>query len=238
MSELEAREDVAPEENAPVSAGAAPPSRWRHFRDKYFYLFLWCLGQFLTRIYFRMGVRGWSNVPKKGPVLFVSNHISHLDPPILGIAAPRRLYYLAKSELFTGKKGGAFLRMVGGIGIKRGASDRAALRTAMDVLKRGDCLIMFPEGTRSETGEIGEAQRGVSMLINQMPDVPVVPVHIRGTYESMGPGKSFPRPVKVKVSFGKAFRLDDLPSLPTVKKLLYHELGKEIIHRILDAESG
>ena len=96
---------------------------------------------------------GTENIPATGPTLVVSNHISNFDPPLLGLALrPRQTYYFAKSELFRIAPVGRFFRATGAFPVRRGQADRGAFRAARDVLARGECLLWFPEGTRSREG--------------------------------------------------------------------------------------
>jgi 1-acyl-sn-glycerol-3-phosphate acyltransferase len=193
---------------------------------------IWLFGLF----YFRFRVRGWRNIPSSGPVLLVSNHASHLDPPLVSTACRRRMAFLAKAELFPNRLAATLLGGLGAFPIKRGGGDRAALRTSVDLLKQGIPLLMFPEGNRTKNGELGEAKTGVAMLINQVPDVTIVPIRIDGSYHAWPPGRGLPYPRRITLTVGKPFRVSDLKDLPTVKKQLYHEIGREIMTRIMRAE--
>jgi 1-acyl-sn-glycerol-3-phosphate acyltransferase len=186
-------------------------------------------------VYFRLSIRGWRNIPAEGPVLLVSNHGSHLDPPLLSTVCRRRLAFLAKAELFENK---VFAGLIGGLGafpIKRGAGDRAALKTSVALLRKGYPMLMFPEGNRTTTGELGEAKTGVAMLLAQVPETAIVPVRIDGNFQAWPPGAKFPFPRRIRITVGKAFRVSDLKDLPEQKKQLYHEIGQQIMRRIVQA---
>ncbi len=155
----------------------------------------------LFRIAFRLTRGGGEHVPRTGPVLFVSNHISGSDPPLLGAGAlPRKLHFMAKKELFKGRLGGWAIRSVGAFPIDRGGADRNAIRMAKDVLERGDALLMFPEGTRSEDGRLGPAWPGAGSLALD-PGVTVIPMAIWGSQRRFGP---------VRIEVGPALDLSDL----------------------------
>lgn len=201
-----------------------------------FYWAVWLLASILARLYFRLSIRGYWNIPKSGPVIVVANHSSHLDPPLIGGTLPRRMIFLAKAELFEGAVLGRAITWLGAFPIKRGGGDRAAIRAAVEVLRKGNALLMFPEGNRSLDGELREAKTGVAMLLQQVPEATIVPVRIEGTFEAMPPRGGFPRPRKVRLTVGKPFLVSDLERLPGEKKQLYQELGRQIMKRIADAE--
>jgi 1-acyl-sn-glycerol-3-phosphate acyltransferase len=183
-------------------------------------------------ILFRVSRKGTHLVPKKGPVMVICNHVSHLDPPLVAISLPRRLTFLAKQELFDHWFMGPYLTSLGVFPIKRGSSDRASIRHALSLLRNGNVLVMFPEGTRSSDGELKPPKSGVAMMVNQMPEITIVPARISGTFQAFGPGRSFPSPKKVSIHYGEPFSLADLGTLPTVKKELYQKLGEEFMARI------
>jgi len=155
----------------------------------------------LFRLAFRFSRGGREHIPATGPVLFVSNHISGSDPPLLGAGAlPRRLYFMAKKELFSNPVGGWLISRVGAFPVDRGGADRTAIRTARDVLARGDALLMFPEGTRSLDGRLGPAWPGAGSLALD-PGITVIPMAIWGSQRRFGP---------VRVEVGAPLDLTDL----------------------------
>lgn len=189
----------------------------------------------LAKLYFRVSVKGGHNIPKTGPVLLAVSHASHLDPPLVSITTRRHIRFMAKMELFGNPKFGWLIRNLGAFPIKRGESDRNALRFSAQVLKDGQPLLVFPEGSRSKTGKLGEAQTGISMIINQVPEAAIVPIRIDGSYDAWPPGQKYPSPRKIRIHIGKAFRLSDLEDLPTVKKQLYQEIGRRIMTQIMES---
>ena len=113
----------------------------------------------------RMRVRGKEHVPATGPVLVVCNHVSQWDPPTLGLAArPRKSYYMAKLELFRIPAYNYVIWRLGAFPVERGGADRRALRLARDLLRRGDVLLMFPEGTRNPEGRLRPGLPGAGSL--------------------------------------------------------------------------
>lgn len=186
----------------------------------------WLIG-LVARIYFRFEVRGAGNVPKTGPVLLVANHASNLDPPLLAAASPRLTHFLAKQEVFSIPFIGWFSRRIGHAHpINRERMDRTALRTCAEVLKNEEALAIFPEGTRTSDGKLQPAKPGVA-LIASAAAATIVPVYIDGSYEALGRGKSFPRPHKIRITFGPAFKIED--AIPDASRSDRHKVISEQI---------
>ncbi len=156
------------------------------------------------RTYLRLGgweVVGRENIPATGPVILAPNHQSLLDPPLVGVSCGRWPFIMAKAELFHGIVGWAIEQM-GTFPVKRGRADRWAFKTAKKILSEGKPLLIFPEGTRTRSGELGNAEAGLAMLAHSN-KAPVVPVYISGTERAFSPrGKGF-RLVKARIEFGK-----------------------------------
>jgi 1-acyl-sn-glycerol-3-phosphate acyltransferase len=157
----------------------------------------------LFRHVHRTTIRGAGHIPASGAVLIVCNHISVWDPPMIGAAVhPRALYYMAKRELFRNRVVGRVIGRLGAFPVDRGGADRGAIRTAREILARGDALLMFPEGTRSPDGRLGAPWPGAGSLALE-PGVAVVPVAIWGSQRRFGP---------VRIEFGRPLDLSDLPA--------------------------
>jgi 1-acyl-sn-glycerol-3-phosphate acyltransferase len=150
-------------------------------------------------------VYGAERVPARGGVVVASNHFSWIDPPALGAASPRTLYFMAKVEAHRVPGLGQLMRTFGAFPVRRGESDRDAVRTMRGIVGGGNALGMFAEGTRQRSGVPGPVQPGAAMVaINE--DAPLVPVAINGSHEwRLG---NF-RPVSV--AFGEPLRFDGLP---------------------------
>ncbi|MCU0306200.1 MAG: 1-acyl-sn-glycerol-3-phosphate acyltransferase [Thermoleophilia bacterium] len=153
----------------------------------------------------RFRVRGREHIPRRGGVLVVSNHVSQADPPLVGYATiPRRSYYMAKSELFRIRGLAWYIRALGAFPVVRGSPDRNSIRMARDLLARGECVIMFPEGTRTTSGHLRPGFPGAGLL-GLEPGITIVPAAIWGSQHPFGP---------VRVRFGPPVRVDDLGSGP------------------------
>jgi len=163
-------------------------------------------------VYFRLSVVGRERVPAEGPVIIAANHFSLADPALLGIALPRRLWFVMAQEMFRKVHFYAFSRLMDVIPVQPGgALPPSALKKVMRVLHGGRCLGIFPEGQRSRTGRLLEPQRGVG-LFAQRGRAPLLPVAILGTREAWPPGVWFPRPRKVRVVVGEPIPYDAEPT--------------------------
>lgn len=141
-------------------------------------------GLFSVMLYplYRIKVIGKENFPKEGGVLLCSNHIMNFDPPVVGITCPRPVHFMAKEELFNMPLLKTLLPKVDAFPIKRGMSDRQAFRTALSILKSGNVVGLFPEGTRSKTGELQEGLSGAGFFALKG-QAHVVPCAIIGPYK-------------------------------------------------------
>jgi len=167
-----------------------------------FYSFAKFVMTLYLSIAFGFKVTGKENVPATGPVIIVANHASILDPIALGCACDRRIRFMAKAELFENPILAAVLRWLYAFPVRRGRVDREAYRQSMDILKAGGALGMFPEGTRSETGELQKAYPGAARFAIQT-GTPVLPAAVVGTFAGHRKGlKRFKEPM-VRVVFGE-----------------------------------
>lgn len=151
-----------------------------------FYQFAKTVVKIFLKPKYKVNESGTENIPKSGPVIICSNHISNYDPPIVGMTCPRPIHFLAKEELFENKIFGYILKKVHAFPIKRGMKDRNALRNGLHVLKEGHVLGLFPEGTRSKTGEIKRGLAGAGFFALRS-KAEVVPCAIVGSYQSKDP---------------------------------------------------
>lgn len=145
------------------------------------YKFARGLLRILYSILFPLEVEGRHHIPKEGPVLLCANHISNLDPPAVGIWLDRKISFFAKEELFRFPLLGWIVRQLGAIPVKRGAGDRKALNAALEVLKQGGMVGIFPEGTRSRSGMVEQAKKGAAFFALRSGAV-VIPTAIIGPY--------------------------------------------------------
>ncbi|KJS22518.1 MAG: hypothetical protein VR72_05615 [Clostridiaceae bacterium BRH_c20a] len=179
----------------------------------------------------KVEVKNLDKLPQEGPVLLACNHLSIWDPIMLGVYLPRKLHFMAKEELFKIFLVGNVIRRIGTFPVKRGAADRNAIREAIRVLKENKVLCMFPEGTRSKTGDLLDFQAGVT-LIAQKGNAPIVPVGLKGTNEI----SIFSFKTKISLNIGEPIYLEQLTEgkmnseqLEQITKLLHNQVKDLLI---------
>ena len=146
-------------------------------------------------------VRGQANMPASGRLLVASNHASFLDPMLVGCALPRPIHFMARKSLFK-PIFGWMIRNVLAFPVDRDGDPRNAFRAVGDLLEQERAVGIFPEGTRSETGRMGEVKAGIAMLASKY-RAPVLPVYAWGTFQSWPKGRKLPRPHRTKVFAGE-----------------------------------
>ena len=169
----------------------------------------WAIGRATIGTAVRIGAPlrnyGADRVPLEGGLVMAFNHFHWLDPPAFGACSPRTIYYVAKIEAHRIPGLGQLIRAFGTRSVRRGESDREAVRAMRDVVREGHALGMFVDGTRQRSGVPGEAKPGAAMVALQE-DVPVVAAAIHGT-QDWRPGNFHP----VSIAWGEPMRFDGLP---------------------------
>lgn len=189
----------------------------------------------VARTVWRPVVEGVENVPLSGPVILASNHLSFADSIVIPVVAPRRVVFLAKAEYFTapgvkGRVSKAWFTALGAVPVSREDTKSAidSLHTALEVLRRGDALGLYPEGTRSRDGRLYRGRTGVAHLA-LVSGAPIVPVGLHGTDRLQPVGSRLPRLVKVTARFGEpitpAGQYDGVPA---------GRARREITDRVMD----
>jgi 1-acyl-sn-glycerol-3-phosphate acyltransferase len=188
-----------------------------------------------ARFFFRLQVFGHDLIPKQGGVLVASNHVSYLDIPLLGCAMKRRANFIGKSELIRNPIMAFLFRHLNGIPIKRGGVNRKTLQDIADRLKKGEVVVIYPEGGINRSGALKTLKPGIGMLV-AMAGVPVVPALIKGTDKALPIGARWIRRYPVKIFFGQP--MDFQPRLDRDKgKLLYQEISHEVMLGLKQLES-
>jgi 1-acyl-sn-glycerol-3-phosphate acyltransferase len=194
-------------------------------RDTLFYRVLHVVVPPLFRLLYRTRIHGLEHLPASGPVVLASNHLANIDPFILGVATPRQIHFMAKSELWSFPPLGWAVEKLGSFKVRRGEPDRDALRTAVEYERDGAVVGIFPEGHRQPEGTLGEPLPGVAFL-SLRPGVTTVPVVVIGTNHILENG--LPRFPRVTVAFGPPVE----PAVASGSKAQQH---REFAGRLMDA---
>ena len=193
-----------------------------------FYKLLRVFFRLWFKILFRARIIGTENVPLEGSIIVAANHLSNWDPPLLATFLDRNVFYMAKEELFANKIFAAAIRNLGAFPVKRETADRNAIKHALGLLKEGKCLGLFPEGTRSRTGELGKAEAGVG-LIAAMSKTAVIPSAIINTNKIFSSGSFFPQ---LTLVYGRPMKFEgnikDKEALTAFSQSIMNEIAKLI----------
>jgi len=182
-------------------------------------------------------VQGREQIPRTGGFVVASNHISFWDPPLIGAAVPREVHFLAKEELFANPVFGWLIRSYNAIPIRRGMVDLSGMARAVETLRRGHGILLFPEGTRMRDGQLHPARPGVGLMAVNA-SVPVVPCYISG---SNRPGQWLSRRCRVRIWFGRPWKWQDLvgPGADlTPGRSLYQTVGDAVMREIARLRDG
>ncbi len=168
--------------------------------NKTIYMMIRAIVWALYKLIFWIRLEGKENLPEGDGMLFCSNHLSNLDPPTVAVMVPRKLRFLAKEELFHSKPFAWLIRHLGATPITRGGADVSAVKTCIRILRGGENLLMFPQGTRRETLREKDVKPG-ALVIAQRSNVPIVPVAICGKYRPFS---------RMKVKIGKCITQEEV----------------------------
>ena len=161
----------------------------------------------LFKILFRLEVIGAENCPEYGPLIVASNHVSFLDPILVGVSVSRPLNFMARDSLFKHKIFAKVLRAVNAFPLKRDGVDLGAMRSAIDKLAEGKAVLIFPEGTRSKDGTLGSPRPGIGLLAANS-GASILPCYIEGAIDALPRHAVFPRFKKICVYIGRPLGFD------------------------------
>jgi 1-acyl-sn-glycerol-3-phosphate acyltransferase len=192
------------------------------------YAFAYVLCQSVSRVIFHVSVKGREHIPKSGPFIAASNHISFSDPPLLGSLMKREMAFFAKDELFHKIILKDLIKRLNAFPVKRGESSVSSVKTCIRILiDQKMPLLIFPEGTRIKTGQLGTPERGISFIASQT-KVPILPIYVENG-ERLLDCALFKK--RLKVRFGEVIHYDDYAPLIKDKKG-YAELAQLIMTKI------
>ncbi len=192
---------------------------------------MWCV----CRLFFGIRVAEGHKIPTSGGALVCGNHQSHLDPVLFGVSTRRPMNYLAKKELFRYPPMSWLIRFLDAIPIDRDGFSAGAIKEVMKRLKRGEMVLMFPEGTRTPDGELKEIKPGF-LTIARRTKVALIPCGVTGSFEAWPRKRKLPRPgVGVRVTFGDPIFPDEYQSM--TDEQLQQELESRIRACIAHSQS-
>ena len=191
------------------------------------YAFILTLARGILWVIAPRRVIGAENIPRDRSFILASNHFSFFEPPILAVSCPRELHFFAKQPLFDIPVFGALIRSVGAIPIRRGSTDVTGLNHAVETLRQGGSLVIFPEGGRNKSGRLKEAKGGIGYLALET-GVPVVPAYVRNSNRMLN---CLLRKAKITVAFGPPLEPD--PEVWNLeRKEAHRRIGRSVMDRI------
>jgi len=185
------------------------------------------------RFYFGWRVYDADQVPAEGSVVLAANHASYIDPPLIGAALQRQVHFLARNTLFDQPVVGTLLRSWEVVPVDREGAGAGGLKAILDRLRHGGAILLFPEGTRTSTGELQPARSGIGLTVLKS-SCPVIPVRVFGTYRAYGRHLRLPRPCRVTVKFGAPLdfagpRAEAAACSKARLKAIYQEVANQIM---------
>lgn len=192
-----------------------------------FYRFFWWLAYGLAVILFRLRVEGRCHIPRSGALILAANHRSYVDPVIIGVAAGRELWYLAKAELFPIPLLGKLIHRLHAMPVDRSRGDRSAFLAWTKTLQAGNSVLIFPEGTRNKRPDFLRPRAGVGMLVYRT-QAPVIPVYISGTVNIW---KTMIGLERLQVRFGEPI-FHSSKQLPDRRRDAYNFITHEVMRHL------
>lgn len=223
------------ERNVSIPCAILPRGEVLSGKMRPFYALTWIVTRRILEVFFDFSSPGMEKVPLEGGLLVVANHASYLDPPIVGAALPRELYYLARRTLFRHPLFARLIRAYHAIPVELERPDPVGLRAVLRALRKGRAVLLFPEGTRTPDGRMGEARMGAGFVACHA-GVPILPVRIFGTYEVLPRHRKWPRFFPIRVVIGSPFHIPQVEEEPRSRKRkeVYQEAAWEMKRRILE----
>jgi 1-acyl-sn-glycerol-3-phosphate acyltransferase len=226
-----------------VDRGVLPPPPGHRYGEemtrgsRLFYEFMrLCVVWTIASLYFRVRRHGLERLPKDGPYILCPSHRSNFDTPVLAVLTSRRLRYMGKESMWRKPFGAWFLTSLGGFPVERGTADRSAIAACEEVLRRGEPLVMFPEGTRQHGPELGHFHDGPA-YVSCRTGVPIVPIGIGGSERAQPSGSKMIRPSQLRLVVGEPIHPPVPPGGGRVPRRVVRELTEQVkdeVQRLFD----
>ena len=187
----------------------------------------------VTSTLFELNVYGKEHIPRSGGALIVSNHQSYLDPILLAVQLNRPVSFMARSGLFDNRFFGWLIRQLNAFPVRQGTGDVGAIKETIRRLQQGHMLVIYPEGSRTEDGDLQPIEPGAGLVVKRVP-VPVIPAYIEGSWEAWMRGTAIFRPHKIRVIYGPPLDTEGMKPREVVQLMgrRFHELRDELHQRV------
>ncbi len=192
--------------------------------NSFLYTFFKIILYIFFKVFYRLKVIGSENVPINGGAIIAANHVSYLDPPVIGVSLKRRAVFMAREGLFRIPLLGLFIGAFS-LSVKRGKPLPSTIKEIIGRLKQGEVVVIFPEGGRSSDGKIADIKRGIG-VITQLAKVPIIPTYLSGTGKALPVGAKFLRLTKITVTFGHPLKIERIEG--ENEKQFQERIGKSI----------
>lgn len=171
--------------------------------------------------------------------MIATNHASVLDPPLIGVDIPRPLFIMAKKSLHDIPLFGQFIRAMHSFPVRRGMGDKGAIQQAVKIIKRGNLVLVFLEGTRTRDGELQSPKSGIGKIALEA-DCPVIPGYVSGSYDALGAGEIVPKPVKTSTRFGQPLTFSDRNGLDQDRpnREIYQSIADDVMNSIKELKKN
>lgn len=177
------------------------------------YMVFWTAYSCVFKIFFRWELVGVEHVPRTGGAILAVNHSSLLDPPLGGVGLSRKIWFLGRASLIKNRFVDFLMKCQHMIPITRGEADLGAMKKIIALIKSGEIVLMFPEGTRSVDGSLGPGKEGIGVFVRHA-KADVIPCYISGAQRAMPKGAVIPRPRKVRIAYGPVIRYEEFSDCP------------------------
>jgi 1-acyl-sn-glycerol-3-phosphate acyltransferase len=192
------------------------------------YRLSWWITNVLARVLFGLRVEGTEHIPRTGGLVVASNHISYWDPPLIGIACNRELFYLAKRDLFRNRWFGALIKAHNAVPLSRETFSRSGLVKAIEIVDSGKAIVIFPEGGRGDPRVLREPKAGLGLVVEKT-HCSVLPAYVVGSNTIK---KCLLRRRSLKVYFGAAIRAGEFEAKGGEGKDRYVRISREVMERV------